>query len=739
MFFGLSSASNSKAGRSKRSRASKALRMSTQSNFTTVSEGVSVADAEAHGDDSIMSVVRLAKVTKPGKGARKGAISKKPAALSRRQASKAMEENTQVASSFLEPEDDDFEVKVETAPTQRKGNRKRKSEEISTKSDVPKQADTHHQEQESQDQPKKRRATRTRDSTVRTRNTKSPIPQEEHDYDAQISDSAAICPPVPPQGQKKGEGGNKRGASNVRKPSTAPIASKASLRTNVPPEEEIDAALEAELDRPLTDEEGDLEPSTTTKHKGRRLTRTKPGSRKAAASVAPTRRTTRASTITNGDSSMQDIYPSLPPDTEGAHVLTPVRNEHTALANDHPEQSSAPEHQKKAKVGNISEPQKTCKRESGKAEEAIATAEDKTKEEMPTMEPQEPQEPQEPRIRQASGQLSARNTRVSEIPSSSEAMDLVADINTPVLGMQTAADSPKCENDPVVEKQPRTKRGGKKAPAKKVKAGKKAAMVSQNTEDIVQPVLDDASLEVQSTHSGPVDDHIGRVEFVSVEVGEPKKQQEPSSQIAEWSKTKQTLPETLPEPEAFAPESPAAPLMGQPISPAAAEIPRISPQPLSAYSALKPASSPQSSDAENQPPSSRQSKVHQSPSMQSPSKSHSTRPPLALSTPVSSPSKNNISRLQTTFPWTAIEMEHIFEGTEDKENSPFAFGEAGKGVKSLLTSPEKRLTVEQWVQFNAQRGEEKLRNECERLVGKFEDQGVRALRVLEGIVCTETL
>lgn len=86
-------------------------------------------------------------------------------------------------------------------------------------------------------------------------------------------------------------------------------------------------------------------------------------------------------------------------------------------------------------------------------------------------------------------------------------------------------------------------------------------------------------------------------------------------------------------------------------------------------------------------------------------------------------------------------MEHIFEGTPTvgKENSPFAFEEAGKSAKSLLTSPEKKLTVEQWIQANAQRGEEKLRNECERLVGKFEDQGVRALRVLEGIVCAERL
>ena len=84
-------------------------------------------------------------------------------------------------------------------------------------------------------------------------------------------------------------------------------------------------------------------------------------------------------------------------------------------------------------------------------------------------------------------------------------------------------------------------------------------------------------------------------------------------------------------------------------------------------------------------------------------------------------------------------MEQIFEltPTADKENIPFTLEQAGEIVKDLLTSPEKKLTVEQWIQSNAQRGEEKLRNDCERLVGRFEDQGVRALRVLEGIVCVE--
>ncbi len=81
----------------------------------------------------------------------------------------------------------------------------------------------------------------------------------------------------------------------------------------------------------------------------------------------------------------------------------------------------------------------------------------------------------------------------------------------------------------------------------------------------------------------------------------------------------------------------------------------------------------------------------------------------------------------------------MFNGTPsaNKENDTFAFSKAIESAQHDLTSPEKKLTVEQWIQFNAQRGEERLRNECEHLVGKFEDQGVRALRTLEGLVCTQ--
>ncbi len=61
--------------------------------------------------------------------------------------------------------------------------------------------------------------------------------------------------------------------------------------------------------------------------------------------------------------------------------------------------------------------------------------------------------------------------------------------------------------------------------------------------------------------------------------------------------------------------------------------------------------------------------------------------------------------------------------------------EALTGAKGDLPDSELEMTVEEWILHNAAQGEERLRRECERVVGIFEAQGVRALRALEGIEC----
>ncbi|KAL9122852.1 MAG: hypothetical protein Q9187_000588 [Circinaria calcarea] len=148
-----------------------------------------------------------------------------------------------------------------------------------------------------------------------------------------------------------------------------------------------------------------------------------------------------------------------------------------------------------------------------------------------------------------------------------------------------------------------------------------------------------------------------------------------------------------------------------------------------------PTPSPQSSNAENAPPSSLPSQRRPPLTQLSPSKAQTIRIPLAASTPtISSSKRKRASKLETTCAWTSVDIEKIFMG------SPGPNGKSSRlfdETNMVLTTPEKRMTVEEWILYNAKKAEERLRSECERLVGRFEGEGVRALRALEGIVCIE--
>ncbi|KAL2869367.1 uncharacterized protein BJX67DRAFT_348231 [Aspergillus lucknowensis] len=156
--------------------------------------------------------------------------------------------------------------------------------------------------------------------------------------------------------------------------------------------------------------------------------------------------------------------------------------------------------------------------------------------------------------------------------------------------------------------------------------------------------------------------------------------------------------------------------------------------PLPPASQGSPSLSPQSSDAENHPPSTKPSA--QRPQLSSPSKKPSAWIPLAANTP--SPSKRNASagRVKTSHPWVSIDIDEILlASASDKENADLHG--ALSSTKGELTTPEKKMTVEDWIMWNARNGEERLKRECERLVGQFEKEGARAIRALEGIECID--
>lgn len=152
-----------------------------------------------------------------------------------------------------------------------------------------------------------------------------------------------------------------------------------------------------------------------------------------------------------------------------------------------------------------------------------------------------------------------------------------------------------------------------------------------------------------------------------------------------------------------------------------------------------PSFSPQTSDAENQPPSSKPSATRE-PKPQTPH-ARTTRVPLgdALQTPIVSPSKRNIiAGLQTSAPWSAADLESVFlKSPGSNENTLLAALKQSKAGKAVLAEDEQNMTVEQWIHHNAALAEEKLRNDCEFMVGCFERQGARAMAALEGIYCSD--
>ncbi|KAH7150134.1 hypothetical protein B0J13DRAFT_673863 [Dactylonectria estremocensis] len=150
----------------------------------------------------------------------------------------------------------------------------------------------------------------------------------------------------------------------------------------------------------------------------------------------------------------------------------------------------------------------------------------------------------------------------------------------------------------------------------------------------------------------------------------------------------------------------------------------ISPAPSARQAAISPSQSPQSSDAENQPPSSKPAA----------SAKRVALAPVPATPSRASPSKRNmIAGLRSTAPWTELDVEALLGSPlphGDKENSADQLLKQGKA----LTSPEKQMTVEEWILHNAGEAEKKLKQECEAMVSRFESEGSKAMHVLEGLV-----
>jgi hypothetical protein len=148
-------------------------------------------------------------------------------------------------------------------------------------------------------------------------------------------------------------------------------------------------------------------------------------------------------------------------------------------------------------------------------------------------------------------------------------------------------------------------------------------------------------------------------------------------------------------------------------------------------------SSSQHSDKENEPQSSARSLIKRTVTavMKSPSKT--SKIPLAPGTPnrspvrmCASPSKQ-ISHLSSTVPWSAVDLDVAL--TASPQPTPGRLSQQLAAAAGILTSPEKSMSVEEWIRYRAEESEAELRRRCEQKVAAFETEGLRALQSLNGM------
>ena len=647
------------------------------------SEAPSFADIPTEEGDSILTTATTA--TQSGRKMGKG---KKAAAGKGRKTKAKKSEAVEVPAP--EPKDDDFEVKIEAAPKPARG-RKRKTEE-SVESTV----------LEAEIPAPKRRATRSRasvvtDDTILTPNEKNAL--------------EITSKPTAP--------GRKKGRQSARKASAASVASFGAL---VPNDDEIDAALEADLNRHLTDDE---EKPIATKESSWSSKIAKAGH-----DMFGTEPMKIDDAAIDAELQAMEVESILQPKPKGPKGKQPrkVSAKQQAAAKKAAEAEAA--------ARQAAEEEDASRQIAIELEQSISIQHS-----SPIIQPKR----QRASSRQPPRQLGGRNTRGSVM--SVNESNVSIDEQETMLGGE---EDPGNETDASMASQSTVVRGRRGSTMKKAKGGKKAA--SRNIEEIVHKTETTLAAEVeeksQEREAAQIDDVSMGEEAFYTPAPEPV---EAADKEAASQASKPKVAKGRSRPPKAAPARPAiqqtltameyvveqvAPIPSKSKGAKAQAAPPPPRSPTPSPKERTPSQSPQSSDAENHPPS---SKPAASAKKTATPKSITKRIPLAATTPIISPSKRNIiAGLQSSHPWTAVDLDTIFLKSPNDENAVGLLGDTFNKVQNGdLTSPEKKMTVEEWIHHNAEMAEEKLRNECERMVGTFEEQGTHAMRALEGVECIE--
>ena len=706
-FFAFAGTTAPKAARGKKNRPSKESRLSTQSTATSASEVPSIPDLDESIDVSALSVNTVASSV--------SAVSLKKGSKSKARSVRASKVE-HVESIEIDPPL--VQEGIKQANTKAPRGEKRKSDQIS---------DDGRAERESTvrpEPPPKRRNTRSRSSVV-----------EQVDYPVLRGEPEPMAGFVQPKATK---GGKKRASSRTRKISAA---STASLRAGIPDNATIDAELAADLDRPLSDEDQPAVVEEPSKKRGRKPKTTAasmastrghrptsevqdipesdakvhsvedsglqltystdlegpaPSRSKSTAGKASKKNTTKRTTRTNRGSagSIDSVATGLEPELDSSMVTSRTEADDSG-------------HETDASVGGKSAVRKSSKRKTttkGRGKKSGTGVMNKNIEDIVQSQPQNEALP-------PLGAAAQTEAALAVVHKGMEEVHVQKQVASPAANVETLLESEKASKKP---KRTATK-GGK---AKKPRADDRPPQLSMP--GAFSPLMPDQEQNVDPSFASilsPTSPPVVARQTNNIDT-------EPSNHTA--PQDIQAIPPQLPPRSPFrntntsAPSAPASQCNNTPRG----------------QKDTTPSPSPQSSDAENVPPSTRPPSTRPPLAPLSSPKNQITRIPLAPGTPRAvplSPSKIG-GGLKSHVPWTSVDVEMVFAGSTpgiEKENVDI-FG-ALRGQRNVLTSPEKKMTVEEWINWQAQKAEEVLRAESERVVGIFEREGGRALRVLEGI------
>lgn len=305
-----------------------------------------------------------------------------------------------------------------------------------------------------------------------------------------------------------------------------------------------------------------------------------------------------------------------------------------------------------------------------------------------------------------------------------EATSIVPQIAEPELG---AGEDPDITLISKSSDRPSTVKRGRGRPSKKCTSSHASSEVAEQQRtsagiplpEAQAPVETQAEPETERRLSASTPKEAGVEAAAEEPVPEPTPRASPlRAAVTRAAPTPANMNKSLPPPPSESPDHLSQPL-ATPQAPTVARVPQEQP---SVYRSP----SMQSSNAENRPPSPKQL----TPIVER----HALAPMATTPDRPTSPSKRTIlGALQSTKPWTAADLDNIFSPNKngyDKEDGMDKLLHKG----SELTSPEKRMTVEEWIYHNASLAEQRLKRECEEMVLLFETQGARAMEALEGLI-----